>query len=187
MLSSLRPVLHLRAGLLDTLQLLVVPSSQIQRLGLGNLRGVRTGMRRRRITDGEEIEGGEEGEEVGEDLDAETVVIVEEEETEEVIEATEEVTEAGMIESTMTEGKTGEMIGNTMTGEIGHVEDTEDVARMEAEVEEVTEAVEVLREEEEAQEEEGRMGTVIRQHIIKTSALNHSRAKTLGFRTMLIL
>jgi len=120
-------------------------------------------------------------------LDAETVVIVEEEETEEVIEATEEVTEAGMIESTMTEGKTGEMIGNTMTGEIGHVEDTEDVARMEAEVEEVTEAVEVLREEEEAQEEEGRMGTVIRQHIIKTSALNHSRAKTLGFRTMLIL
>jgi len=149
-------------------QLLEGTSSQTQRLGPGNQKGSRTGMRKRRITDGEEKEG-EEGEEVvAVDLEEEIEATAEEEEIEVVIEVIEEETVAEERGSMMTGGRTEEMIGSMRTGVIevtGHVEGTEAVVRMEHVVVVATEAVVGLKEDVVDPGVEDRMGTVIRQHI----------------------
>lgn len=184
MLSSLRVAPHLRAGLQVMQQLQGATSNLTLRLGHGNQRGSRTGMKRKRTIDGEVIKEGEEVEVVvDEDLEEETEDTVGEEGIEVETEATEEEIEAGMIESMMIGERIEEMIESTMTEVIGRVEDTEVVERMEA-VED-TEAVVELRGVEEAQEVVARMDTEIRKHV-KTYALIHSEP-TLGFRSMLKL
>jgi len=143
--------------------LLGVTSSQILRLGPGNQRGSRIGMRKRRIIDGEEKEG-EEGEEVvAEDSEEETEATAGEEEIEVVTEVTEEVTVGEEKGSMMTGGRRGEMTGSMMTGVTGHVEGIEAVVRTEHVVEVVIEAVVGLKEDEVDPGVEDRMGTVIRQ------------------------
>jgi len=143
----------------------MVPSNQILRSGRGNLRAFRIGMKRRKTIGGEEIEEGEEEEEVvGEDLEEGTVAIAGEEAIEGEREATEEEIEEETTESMMIEERIGEMIESMKIEVIGHEEGTEVAVRTEDEV--VIEAVEALREEEEAKEAEVKMGTVIRKHII---------------------
>lgn len=154
-------------------QLQGATSNQTQRLGLGNQREFRTGMKRRRITDGVAIKEGEEAEVVvDEDLGEETVVTVGEEEIEVETEATEEEIEAEMIESMMIGERIEEMIESMKIEVTGRVEDIEVVARMEVEVD--IEAVVELKGEEEAQEVEARMDIETRKHVIKTYALIHS-------------
>jgi len=166
-------------------QLQGATSNLTLRLGHGNQRGSRTGMKRKRTIDGEVIKEGEEVEVVvDEDLEEETEDTVGEEGIEVETEATEEEIEAGMIESMMIGERIEEMIESTMTEVIGRVEDTEVVERMEAVVD--TEAVVELRGVEEAQEVVARMDTEIRKHVVKTYALIHSEP-TLGFRSMLKL
>merc|ERR1719233_2751363 len=95
MQSSLRVAHHLRAGRQDMQQLQVVTSNLTLRLGLGNQRGFRTGMKRKRTIDGEAIKEGEEAEVVvDEDLVEETEVTVEEEGIEVETEAIKEGEEA---------------------------------------------------------------------------------------------
>ena len=121
--SSLRAAPHLRAGQQDMQQLQGAISNQTQKLGLGNQKAFRTGMKRRRITDGVVIKEGEEAEEVvDEDLGEETEVIAGEEEIEVEIEATEEEIEAEMIESMMIGERIEEMIGSMKIEVTGLVE-----------------------------------------------------------------
>ena len=97
-------------------------SSQTQRLGPGNQRGSRIGMKKRRIIGGEEKEG-EEGEEVvAVDLEEEIEATAEEEEIEVVIEVTEVETVAEEKGRMMTGGRTEEMTGSMRTGVTNHVE-----------------------------------------------------------------
>lgn len=164
-LNNLRVVLRHKAGLLVMQQPQGVLSNQILRSGRGNLRAFRIGMKRRKTIGGEEIEEGEEEEEVvGEDLEEGTVAIAGEEAIEGEREATEEEIEEETTESMMIEERIGEMIESMKIEVIGHEEGTEVAVRTEDEV--VIEAVEALREEEEAKEAEVKMGTVIRKHII---------------------
>jgi len=145
------------------LQLPGATSSQMLRLELGNLRAFRIGMKReRRKVDGVE-KGVEGGVEVAEDLEGEIEAIVGEEETEVVIEATEEVTGEEVTESMKTEEMTG--VASMKIGETGHVEGTEAEEKMELVVEVVIEAVEELREAEVVQGAVVRTDTVIRQCI----------------------
>merc|ERR1719233_200227 len=153
MQSSLRVAHHLRAGRQDMQQLQGVTSNLTLRLGLGNQRGFRTGMKRKRTIDGEVIKEGEEAEVVvDEDLVEETEVTVGEEGIEGETEATEEGIEAGMIESMMIGERIEGMIESIMTEVTDRMEDTEVVGRMEVVVD--TEAVVELRGVEEAQEVE---------------------------------
>lgn len=183
MLSSPRVAPHPRVGLQDMQQLQGAISNLTLRLGRGNQRGFRTGMKRKRTIDGEAIKEGEEAEVVAdEDLVEETEVTVGEEGIEEETEATEEGIEAGMIESMMIGERIEGTIESMMTEVTDRVEDTEVVVRMEVVVD--TEVVVELRGGEEAQEVEGRTDTEIRKHVITTYALIHSEP-TLGFRSML--
>lgn len=171
--SSPRAAPHLRAGQQDMQQLQGATSNQTQRLELGNQRVFRTGMKRKKITDGVAIKEGEEAEEVvAEGLGEETEVTVGEEVIEVETEAIEEEIEAEMIESMMIGERIEEMKGSMKIEVTGLVEGTEVVARMEVEVD--TEAVVELRGEEEAQEVEARMDIETRKHVIKTYALIHS-------------